>query len=384
MKIPFKKAIATFFFTVILSGCSILQSKVPSDVLETNSLSHPVRALTGFSQGLVCTGRLLKKNNVETIYVMAADIPDYSETHGAAGFGAKEMIISSISRLSEENGIVRFVAYDRRTPNIVALHNSHPKKKNLRIPDFYIRGAITQIDSSPFSKQKGTGLNLGDGIWSPMLGFGASHSNSVTLKSVTLDLNMGLISNYQLLPGVTSSNTLSVLKIGDSTDFTISFSKIGGIFSMNENRSGALSNALRALVEVGIIELKNKLYNVTYENCLADLDANSLYSQKVHAMYDSMSKKERFDFIVTEMNRQEQFNNSGEKKPIPTEETADIQNQIAAFRVANGLFPNTSIDYRLFERCYKQSQQPVTHLTSGSGVGPLDIWLHAEKKATDL
>lgn len=362
-----------------MTGCSAVKTEVPADVLEVNSMAHPVRALTGFSDGLVCTGRLLKKNNVETIYVMSADIPDYSESNGAAGFGAKEMILSSISRLSEENGIVRFVAYDRRTPNIVALHNSHPKKENLRVPDFYIRGAVTQIDSSPFSKQNGSSINLGDGIWDDVLGVGASNSNSVTLKSVTLDLNMGLVSNYQLLPGVTSSNTLSVLKVGDSTELTVSFSKVGGIYSVNENRAGALSSALRALVEVGIIELMGKLYNVEYETCLAHLDADSVYRQKIQITYDGMSTDERRNFIATEMRRQGLLEDDGYGSMVEFEKTADLQSAIAAYRVRNGLFPNTMIDYRLFERAYIQSQQPVEDLNSGAGVGPLDRWLHADK-----
>lgn len=364
----------------MLVGCSSIEVEIPKEVLETNSLSHPVRALTNFSDGLTCAGRLLKDNKVENIYVMAADIPDYSESNGAAGFGAKEMVISALSRLSEENGIVRFVAYDRRTPNIVALHNSHPKKNNLRIPDFYIRGAVTQIDSSPFSSQQGTSLSVGDGVFSDLLGAGASNSNSVTLKSVTLDLNMGLVSNYQLLPGVTSSNTLSVLKRGNSTELTVSFSKVGGIYSMNENKAGALSNALRALVEVGIIELMGKLYNVKYENCLVNLDADSVLRGEIQTAYDFMTEQEQLDLISAEMVRQGILDEGIISRIGDSiEMTVGLQQAIAAYRVRNGLFPSSVIDYRLFERAFIQSKQSIESLQSGSGVGPLDRWLHADK-----
>ncbi|MDV7338440.1 hypothetical protein RYZ26_02445 [Terasakiella sp. A23] len=367
----------------ILAGCSTFEAKVPREVLEENPVSAPVRALTGFSDGLVCMGRMLKDKKVQTIYLTLADIPDYSEANGSAGFGAKEMLVSALSRMSEENGIVRFVAYDRRTPNIVALHNSHPKKKNLRVPDFFVRGAVTQINSSPFSHQKGNSLNLGEEALGDeldsFLGASLSNSNSISLKSVTLDLNLGLVSNYQILPGVTSSNTMSVMKTGDSTEFTVSFSKVGGIYSDNENRAGALSSALRSLVEVGLIELMGKLYNVPFEQCLAHLDQSSVARTAIRDQYKEMSDEERVKFIAYEMDRQGLIK-MDENTIINGKASAEFQTQIAAFRVKNGLFPNTSVDYRLFEKAFIQSKQDVKDIQQGTGAGPLKRWLHVGKE----
>lgn len=375
----FQKFCAFGLLSSMLASCSTFQASVPDDVLEENPIAHPVRALTGFSDGLVCMGRMLRDKKVQTIYVTTSDIPDYSEANGSAGFGAKEMLVSALSRMSEENGIVRFVAYDRRTPNIVALHNSHPKKKNLRVPDFFVRGAVTQINSSPFSHQKGNSLNLGEEALgeslSSFLGASLSNSNSVSIKSVTLDLNMGLVSNYQILPGVTSSNTMSVLKTGDSTEFTVSFSKVGGIYSDNENRAGALSSALRALVEVGLIELMGKLYNVPYEQCLAHLDQNSIARQAIRDQYEAMSDHERVEFIAFEMDRQGLISKD-ENTIINGKASAEFQTQIAAYRVKNGLFPNTLIDYRVFEKAFIQSRQNVKDIQQGQGSGPLKRWLH--------
>ena len=86
---------------------------------------------------------------VEPVYVTSAPLPDYTENRGAAGYGARDMLISALSEMTKESGAIRFVAFDRSTPDIVALQNSHPQKKELRIPDFFIRGAVTQINTSP-------------------------------------------------------------------------------------------------------------------------------------------------------------------------------------------------------------------------------------------
>ena len=59
-------------------------------------------------------------------------------------------------------------------------------------------------------------------------GAGATNSSSISLATVSLDLAMGLVSNYQLLPGVFSANTFSVGKTGLSDNLSISLSKVGG------------------------------------------------------------------------------------------------------------------------------------------------------------
>ena len=93
--------------------------------------------------------------------------------------------------------------------------------------------------------------------------------DSVSLATVSIDLAMGLISNYQLLPGVFSANTFTVGKTGVSDELSISLSKVGGVYRASENESKALSEGLRALIEVGAIELFGKLYGVPYWECLA-------------------------------------------------------------------------------------------------------------------
>lgn len=358
-----------------LSGCAAIQVSVPSDVLEVNPVDTPIRALTDFSDGLTCMGRILKAEKVEPVYVAVTDIPDHSESQGSAGYGAKDMIVSAMSRLSQETGLVRLVAYDRATPNIVALHNSHPNKKNLRVPDFFIRGAITQIDGSPYSGQKGSSLSAGSGIMQRLLGVGVSNSNSISMKSISLDLNMGLISSYQILPGVSSANTLAVMKHGDSTELTVSFDKIGGIYSVNENRADALSGALRSLVEVGIIELFGKLYNADYAPCLAQLDRSSPVRMKARSTYEAMSDGARLEYVLSKLRAQGYVKDKG---AVIVDGAANpaLRNAIAIYRLRNDLFPNANVDFRIYEKMYLQTRAGPNGAALGEGVGPIKRWLH--------
>lgn len=365
-----------------LSGCSTMQATVPADVLETHPVKHPIRALTNFSEGLTCLGRVLKAEKVEPIYVALTQIPDLSETPGTAGNGAKEMIISSMSRLSAENGLVRLVAYDRATPNVIALHNSHPNKKNLRIPDFFIRGAITQIDTAPYSKQNGSSLSLGSGIMNKLLGTGVSNSNSVSMKSIALDLNVGLVSTYQILPGVTSTNTMSVLKDGDSTELNISFDKVGGIYSVNENRADALSTALRSLVEVGVVELFGKLYNADYAPCLAQLDRTSPAHMAARTSYDEMSAQNRLEYVLAHLKTNSSDGVKTGAAIVDGRANQLLRSAITVYRVRNDLYPSAIVDYRIYEKMYLQAQMGPDGSKAGEGIGPIKRWLNNNEGKT--
>ena len=287
------------------TGCAHTNKTVSlsKDEKEKYSLGYPTRNLTGFTQGLRCMDAMFIARDVDPIYITAAPIPDYTENRGAAGYGARDMLISAISEMTKRSAALRFVAFDRSTPDIVAMQNSHPKKKDLRIPDFFIRGAVTQINTSPFSKQRGGSLSVGE-VATDVQGGGATTSGSISLATVSLDLAMGLVSNYQLLPGVFSANVFSVGKTGSSDELTFSMTKVGAVYRASKNESKALSEGLRALIEVGSIELIGKLYGLPYWECLAVIGEHRPEVETANEYYDKWSAKRVdsyiFDYLVEE------------------------------------------------------------------------------------
>ncbi|MEO0369018.1 MAG: hypothetical protein AAF197_09575, partial [Pseudomonadota bacterium] len=303
--------------------------------------------------------------------------PDFSEARGSAGYGAKEMIITAVSDMSRTSGAVRYVAYDRSTPNIIALQSAHQNKDAFKAPDFFIRGAVTQIEGSPYSKQKGFSLNVGN-VSGELESGGISNSNSISLSAISLDLNMGMVSNFQLLPGVSASNTLSVMKKGDSSELILGFEKVGAIYSLNENSNQALSTALRGLIEVGLIELFGKLYDVPYWECLAKLGSNDPDYLEARKRFTEHSVHQTAEFVATELKRQSimpdsvlaLINSDGSL-------TAELREAVAHYRTKRNLFGSPVIDLPTFEALYRDSQRSVDDIqamdkVSGQG------WIHSE------
>ena len=340
---------------LLLSACAIPPVKPPEAIAETHSTTYPVRTLTGFTEGLVCMDKMFIARKVEPVYITAAPIPDYSESRGGAGYAARDMLISAIAEMGKESAALRFVAFDRQTPDIVALQSSHPKKGSLRIPDFFIRGAVTQINTSPYAKQRGASLNIGQ-LGDQFQGGGLSTSGSLTLASVSLDMAIGLVNNYQILPGVFSANTFSVEKRGSSDEVSISLKKLGAVYSVSENSAEALSRALRVLVEVGAIELFGKLYNLPYWECLAAVGDAGPDRSKAQAVYAGLSEQQRADYLLDHLKAIKMVKPDALVAQPDGWLTTEFRNGLMQYRVRHNVFGGTGVDFAIFERAWKDMQ----------------------------
>ncbi len=367
-----KWLVAGIAITMLTAGCSYRRVQPSSEIQEQMSQTYPTRNLTGFTQGLRCMDSMFMARRVEPVYVTSAPLPDYTENRGAAGYGARDMLISALSEMTKESGAIRFVAFDRSTPDIVALQNSHPQKKELRIPDFFIRGAVTQINTSPYSKQRGASLSVGE-ISEDISGAGATNSSSVSLATVSLDLAMGLVSNYQLLPGVFSANTFSVGKTGLSDNLSISLSKVGGVYRASENQSKALSEGLRALVEVGSIELFGKLYGVPYWECLAVIGEERPEIYQAHRLYKEWDS-ERVERYVFDYLRGRGYLSKGAEPYVDGLENAlslEFRAGILQVRSELNLFGNPGVDRSLFTELWIMDNVARADPTSRGRASPL-------------
>ena len=350
-----RKNLAICFSALLaLSACDPLKVDYPEDVKEAMPVDMPVRAVTSFTPGLRCMDEMFIKYKVRPIRITAAQIPDFSESRGDAGFGAREMLISAISAMSQRSGALRFVAYDRSTPDIIALQSAHPRKKEFAVPDFFIRGAVTQIESSPYSKQAGHSLSADDLDFQELQSVQLSNSNSAALQSVGVDLNMGLINTFELLPGIFSSNSLTVEKRGNSDDVSLSIWKLGAIYTLNENRAKPLSDGLRALMEVGSIELFGKLYNLPYWECLAVLGEDSDLRSEARDLYEGMGSDARIEWVGNELARKGLLKMGTAFTRDDGTMSDELREAIGHYRVQQNMFANSLLTFELFDQLYRQ------------------------------
>ncbi len=335
----------------ILAGCSV-QVEMPEDVKDRVTLGYPRRAVTDFSSALTCMYRMLVDAGAETIYLAAAQIPDLSEAPGQAGTAAYDLLLGAITAMSASSDAIRFVAFSSDTPDIAALQGVHPDNGKFHHPDFFIRGALSQIDANMWAGQKGVNFSLGDQI-SALSGTSVGKSATRGVTTITLDLHVGMVPTFQMLPGISSSNSLTVLKDSYTAELDLAIEGNGLVWSLSENRGQSLSGALRALIEVGAIELVGRLFSLPYWECLGVAGPSSEDEMLARAAWDGMNDDGRSSFVLEQLHRLQFLDEVPDPgAPLPN----SARQALARFRFEHGLSPVAVIDFAVFRPLFLQSK----------------------------
>ncbi len=284
----FKKFIfiLAVFSVSLISACSVSIPKPSPSVKIDNPVSIPNAKITNFNEALVCMDNLMLMRKVQPIYVMAQDINNYTSARSLSS-GGVEMLITTINQMSYRSRAVRFHNFSSKLADVYTMAKNHPENKTMRIPDFFIRGGITQHNKNAWQGQSGAGgstqftktiIDDGDGesgTQTESEDLTLSYSSSGSLGSVTLDLSIGSVATMLNLPGIYSANTLSLNNTtGGAITGDLSMAKIGLSYSYSNNTSQDFNDVYRALIQVGAIELIGKLQKVPYWRCLSNAGVN--------------------------------------------------------------------------------------------------------------
>lgn len=260
-------------FCLFASGCA--EVAYPEHLNVTDPINVPKQVATPVSEALICIDEKIAKSGGK-FYVTAIDVPNLS---GKGGFtnGAKEMLITALSKMSAKNKAIHFISYTQATAELVTLNNAHPESQNFKVPDYFIRGGVTQINKSAWSAQAGMGVSIEDQI--------GDESGSEEVGSVHLDLSLGDISSLSNIPGMYSSNKLSIAtRSGGAIDFDFMSNGQAIAFRLGATENYSLDDAIRTLIELGAFELVAKFfeaeYGINYDDCVTKLNTSFAPSDK--------------------------------------------------------------------------------------------------------
>lgn len=288
-----------------------------------------VRNIGSFSESLRCMDDLLAAHRKRDIYVTTAGIPDAT---GLIAAGTKEMFISAVSRMSAKSGAFQFVDYDITQLDVQILSELVGLRQDFAAPSHYIRGAITQLDSNVLASSKSAGLLLA------RVDLGVSSDQVVSV--ISMDLNAARLVTRQILPGVSASNSIAVVRSGRGADVGGLIGKAGLSFSVSLDRSEGFAQAVRNLVELSTIEVLGKLARVPYRECLSIEPANPAFRTEARQWFDLMGPEDRRRFAEAALIRTGYLPGSG----------SDIAPALARFQADHDLVPSGRVDFDLYYR----------------------------------
>jgi Domain of unknown function (DUF4384) len=325
-----------------LAGCSTMEVHQDT-VAQTQTVRQgpevaPFRSITGFSNALRCMDNLMIDYGIRDVSMLVEDILDQTKKVNA---GTRDMLITAVSDMTRRSRAARVVAFGRDATNVITFLASAQRQSAYDvIPQFDIKGSVTQYDENVIRNQKDAGLGI-----QPFLNLGISRDAASSILG--LDLSVLTTEDMSVLSGVTSRNSVVILRTGKGFDADAAYHKFGVSFSMSLSRSEGQSQALRGLVELAVIELMGKLTKTPYWTCLgADAATNEEIRVEISDWYYAMAgnRVELIGYFQNQLRRRGFY-----QGPIDGEFNPAIDEAIGNYREAIGMSKEALLDEAFFK-----------------------------------
>lgn len=321
-----------------LGACATLEDATPPkepDAVVTTAAAPKapaVKTITNFSPALRCMDELFLAYGKNSIVITSTGIPD--ET-GKVRTGTKEMLITALAKMTIKSNAFEFIDFHGGGDDLARLFDAKGVEQ-MRVPDYYIRGSITQMDDNTIRKSKGAGLAAS------FFDFGAS--SDVAYDLISMDMSIGDASSRRILPQTSTANTMVITKAGKSTEGGGKLGKVGFSFNLDFSRSEGLGATTRTLLELSLIETLGKFTQVPYWRCLdADL-TNPVMREQALEIFSLLPEAERITFIQRKlgggMNRY--------KGPMDGQMNNELKEAILEYQAQNGLIADGRINFDLY------------------------------------
>lgn len=325
-----------------LAGCASQLDLTKKTVDETQAVKQgtqtaPFRSITGFSSSLRCMDNLMIDHGVRDVSMLVEDIVDQTKKVNA---GTRDMLISAVSDMTRRSRAIRVIAFGRDATNVISFLASAQRQNAYEVtPQFDIKGSVSQFDENVIRNQRDFGFGI-----QPFLNLGASRDAASSVLG--LDLSVLVTDDMSIVPGVTSRNSVVILKQGSGTDADAAYHKFGVSFSMSLSKSEGQAQALRGLVELAVIELMGKLTKTPYWSCLgADPKGSEEIRTEMSDWYYAMaaSRVELIAYFQNQLRRRGFY-----EGPIDGQFNPAIDEAIGNYRAALGMSKQALLDEALF------------------------------------
>jgi len=229
--------------------------------------NRPIRNFTSFSASLRCMDTLILQKGTPRTRLSSTSITDKSTK---VKVGADEMLINAINQMNVKSKAFVFIdqSYEKDPGQIDLLSPIIRGPK----PHYYFRGAITQLDSATVSDSINFDLDFSNAPHPITINGGALKDASPSLgrgiSIVSVDLHLVSYPNKIVLPGGSIANSMVITNKSFGTGSSGLIKLTGFDMSIAFNRVESVGQAVRNLIELGVIELLGRQANVPYWNCL--------------------------------------------------------------------------------------------------------------------
>lgn len=332
---------------LVLAGCQT-NPQTASIVAQPNT--PVVKNITSFSNSLRCMDDLFLAYGKRNIVITSDGLPDAT---GQISAGTKDMMITTLSKMSERSSAFQFIDIEQGGA-VDFIQNT--ARQGFALPDFYIRGAITQVDRNVASDSHSAGVAL------PFVSLG--YSADQMLSVVTIDMNIGDVVKRQIIPGLHTTNTITVVARGQGADAEGIIQKASLFFEISQDRSQGTHQSVRTLIELGLMEVLGKLTKVPYWRCLQLSTTDPTVIEQARGWYDAMPPDEQVRVVQRGLAQTGDY-----AGPADGVLSAELREAVNRYKAQNDLIADGRVDFDLYYRLLADNRAVVPTAAGGNGGG---------------
>ena len=276
----------SFFSFLFLTSCWFVGDIDDKEVTDLDEQLYASKRKTLLDSSLVEFGKMLEAYDVPSTPIQSKNIGNDT--------AAKEiptdiytMIATTINKIGK---CVIFVPYD--VQYIVDEETTGGNIDRL-YPEAVVAGGITGFDKDMVEKERAGEV---EGGWNGASG-SARYDAGGGVSRITLDLNMLDYRSQSYYPGVLAANTLLIRKDKFGWGVSASYMDFAVSFDYELKTKQGLYAAIRYLVELSILELFGKYFNVPFWKCIKGASPDTNMLSRLEDNFASLDNKVQILYI---------------------------------------------------------------------------------------
>ncbi len=326
----------------LLSAC--ISNPSQQTLSEVRSQANPTdrssRAVTNFTPALRCMDEMMFNQGVRDITMMMEDFRDVTQK---LPISTRDMMTSAVSDMTRRSRAVRLSLFGSDQQNLTQFLQQAQKQSAFAVvPQYSMRGNISQLDDSVEKRGTSVGLGLAERL------FGVRFGTETKFSVMGFDAALVETESMTLLPGVSSKN-LTVLASRDTSagdgEAKLTNPGLDVVFSFSASRADGPAQAARNMVELAAVELVGKLVRLPYWQCVNVNESDPEVQREMEDWFFSLDPPELRSFVQERMRERRYFDGA-----IDGQDSAHFTEAAAAYRQALGLPPTGEMDLAFFKR----------------------------------
>lgn len=240
---------------------------------------------TPYDEALVQFGKMLEAYNINEIRVQSKVISNQT---------AEKELPDDVSRMliSAVNKIGKKVVYTPYDPNYVLNESNTGGNIARALPQVVLAGGITEFDKDLIEKSRElkaeASVQKGDYGSKYNHDGGAGYNAESGVSRITLDLQLLNYKTQTYMPGIQGINSVNIRKTKLGWGVGYFFQGSGMSFQYSLQKKQGKYQALRLLVELSVLEVLGKYFDIPYWKCIPDMPSDKTLITKNFDEFSSL------------------------------------------------------------------------------------------------